>query len=71
MRIFSACLALETNTFSPMPTSYRNFLDQQAWQPGEHPAEPTMQTAAFWVTRRRAAAGRVSARNDIQKMRPG
>ena len=39
-----------------MPTSYRNFLDQQAWRPGEHPAEPTMQTAAFWVTRRRAAA---------------
>lgn len=56
MRIFSACLALETNTFSPMPTSYRNFLDQQAWRPGVHPAEPTMQTAAFWVTRRRAAA---------------
>ncbi|WP_145137978.1 M81 family metallopeptidase [Roseomonas gilardii] len=56
MRIFSACLALETNTFSPMPTSYQSFLDQQAWRPGEHPAEPTMQTAAFWVTRRRAAA---------------
>ena len=56
MRIFSACLAQETNTFSPMATSHRSFLEQQAWRPGEHPAEPTMQTAAFWVARERAAA---------------
>ncbi|GAA2859358.1 M81 family metallopeptidase [Aminobacter niigataensis] len=56
MRIFSACLSLEANTFSPMATSYQTFLAEQAWRPGEHPAEPTMQTAAFWVARRRAEA---------------
>lgn len=55
MRIFSACLSLEANTFSPMVTSYQTFLDEQAWRPGEHPAEPTMQTAAFWIARERAA----------------
>jgi microcystin degradation protein MlrC len=55
MRIFAACLSLETNTFSPMATSYQTFLDEQAWRPGEHPAEATMQTATFWVARERAA----------------
>jgi microcystin degradation protein MlrC len=53
MRIFSAGLSLETNTFSPMVTSYRTF-DRLDWRPGDTPGEPTMDTAAFWVAQRRA-----------------
>ncbi|MFT0861436.1 M81 family metallopeptidase [Ancylobacter sp. G4_0304] len=54
MRIFSAGLSLEVNTFSPLTTSYQSFLDDQTFRPGEHPPEPRMSTAAFWVARERA-----------------
>jgi microcystin degradation protein MlrC len=55
MRLFAASLNHETNTFSPMVTSWRCFAEQRAWRPGEHPPEPTLDTAAFWAARRRAA----------------
>jgi microcystin degradation protein MlrC len=56
MRIFSAGLALEANTFSPLPTSYQAFVEKLHFPPGQHPPTPTHQTAAFWVARERAAS---------------
>jgi microcystin degradation protein MlrC len=56
MRLFGAALGLETNTFAPVPTSYRAFLDKLYFPPGQHPDEPRHQTAALWVARRRAKA---------------
>ena len=55
MRLFSAALSHETNSFSPMLTPRQAFDSTLSWRPGEHPAQPTMPTAAFWVTRREAA----------------
>jgi microcystin degradation protein MlrC len=57
MRIFSATIATETNTFSPMPTSLDAYKDAVFLRPGEHPDEtPLMCTAPLWVARRRASA---------------
>ena len=57
MRLFSATIATETNTFSPLPTSMEAYREGVFLRPGEHPAEtPLMCTAPLWVARRRAAA---------------
>jgi microcystin degradation protein MlrC len=56
MRIFAASLGTETNTFSPIPTSYANFEASFAYGPGEHPDAPKHTTAPLYVARRRAAA---------------
>src|SRR5580692_4063995 len=57
MRLFSATIATETNTFSPMPTSLDAYKDGVFLRPGEHPDDtPLMCTAPLWVARRRAAA---------------
>jgi microcystin degradation protein MlrC len=57
MRIFSATLATETNTFSPLPTSLAAYKETVFLRPGEHPEDaPLMCTAPLWVARRRAAA---------------
>jgi microcystin degradation protein MlrC len=56
MRIFSATIATETNTFSPLPTSLAAYQEGVYLRPGEHPqASPLMCTAPLWVARRRAA----------------
>jgi microcystin degradation protein MlrC len=56
MRIFSATLATETNTFSPMPTSIDGFKESVFLRPGEHPDDaPRMCTAPLFVARNRAA----------------
>jgi microcystin degradation protein MlrC len=54
MRLFSATLATETNTFSPLPTSLDSFKETVFWRPGEHPDVPGMCTAPLFVARRRA-----------------
>ena len=55
MRIFSATIATETNTFSPMPTSLAGYQECVFLRPGEHPDDaPRMCTAPLWVARRRA-----------------
>lgn len=55
MRIFSATIATETNTFSPLPTSLRAFQESVFIRPGEHPTDaPRMCTAPLFVARRRA-----------------
>ena len=53
MRIFTAALALEANTFGPLPSAYRAFTDKTYFPPGQHPDYATLQTAAVWVTRAR------------------
>jgi microcystin degradation protein MlrC len=56
MRIFSATLATESNTFSPLPTSVESYKESVYLRPGEHPdGTPLMCTAPLFVARRRAA----------------
>ena len=55
MRLFTATLATETNTFSPLPTSIENYRESVFLRPGEHPADaPRMCTAPLFVGRKRA-----------------
>jgi microcystin degradation protein MlrC len=53
MRVFTATLGTETNTFSPLPTGLENFLETLHWPPGSHPAFPTEVTAPLWAARER------------------
>ena len=56
MRLFTATLATETNTFSPIPTSIENYREGVFYRPGEHPTDaPRMCTAPLMVGRARAA----------------
>jgi len=54
MKIFTAALGTETNTFSPVPTSMSSFSDYNLYRPGEHPDRPLEFTAPLWVARQRA-----------------
>ncbi len=55
MRLFSATIATETNTFSPLPTSIEAFRESVFLRPGEHPDDaPRMCTAPLFVARQRA-----------------
>ena len=55
MRLFSATIATETNTFSPLPTSLDAFKESVWLRPGEHPDDaPRMCTAPLFVARKRA-----------------
>src|SRR4051794_33205169 len=57
MRLFSATLATESNTFSPLPTALAAYMESVYLRPGEHPADaPRMCTAPLFVARRRAAS---------------
>ena len=54
MRLFTATLATETNTFSPLPTSIENYRKSVFLRPGEHPADaPRMCTAPLFVGQKR------------------
>jgi len=56
MRLFTATLATETNTFSPLPTSLASYQESVFLRPGEHPEDAArMCTAPLFVARRRAA----------------
>lgn len=55
MRIFTASLATESNSFSPIPTTRKDFEDRVWFRPGEHPDRPTHSTAPLFVARQRAA----------------
>src|SRR5947209_18294751 len=57
MRLFYAALALEANTFLPVPTSYQAFLDKLYYPPGKHPEKAGHQTGAI-------AAARAAAKRD-------
>src|SRR5262245_55586341 len=56
MRLFYAALALEANTFLPIPTSYQAFVEKIYYPPGNHPEKSGHQTGA--IAAARAAAKR-------------
>jgi microcystin degradation protein MlrC len=56
MRVFSASLATEINTFSPIPTDLSSFKEDFYYPPGTHPAEAHLFSAPLVVARRRAEA---------------
>ncbi|MBN9032476.1 MAG: M81 family metallopeptidase [Rhizobiales bacterium] len=56
MRIFTASLATETNTFSPVPTDLNAFKAAFYAGPGEHPETPTLCSSVVPILRRRARA---------------
>lgn len=56
MRVFSATLATETNTFAPLPTGLAAFRDRGYFPAGEHPDEPQLFTGPLWAARLRAEA---------------
>lgn len=53
MRIFTASLATETNTFSPLPTDLESFHSGFYAAAGEHPETPTLCSAVIPVLRKR------------------
>ncbi len=57
MRIFTASLATETNTFAPLPTDRRAFEETAYYPPGTHPDTPTLCSAPTVAARRLRAAG--------------
>jgi len=56
MRIFTASLATETNTFSPVPTDMNAFKAAFYAGPGEHPDTPTLCSSVVPILRRRGRA---------------
>jgi len=54
MRIFTASLATESNSFSPIPTARKDFESTIYFPPGTHPDRATHCTAPLYVARRRA-----------------
>ncbi|WP_152048749.1 M81 family metallopeptidase [Aureimonas psammosilenae] len=56
MRIFTASLATETNTFSPVPTDMHAFEAAFFARPGEHPDRPTLCSSPVPILRRRGRA---------------
>lgn len=56
MRIFTAALATETNTFAPICIDRRAFEESLYAPPGQHPATPTLCTAPITVGRAVCAA---------------
>lgn len=55
MRVFSASLATETNTFAPMPTGLASFKDRGCFAAGKHPAAMTLFSGPLWAARMRGA----------------
>ena len=55
LRVFTASLGTETNTFAPLPTDRSAFHGTFYCKPGEHPPTPTLCSAPIVVLRRRAA----------------
>ncbi|MGQ3212035.1 M81 family metallopeptidase [Shinella sp.] len=56
MRIFTASLATETNTFSPVPTDMNAFKAAFYAGPGEHPDTPTLCSSVVPILRHRGRA---------------
>lgn len=54
MRIFTASLATETNTFSPLPVDFSDFQAAFYAPPGQHPESPTLCSAPIVALRRLA-----------------
>jgi microcystin degradation protein MlrC len=56
MRIFSAGLGTETNTFAPLPTGLDAFTEHGCYPAGQHPPQMSFYGAPLFVARERAAA---------------
>ena len=54
MRIFTASLATETNTFAPMPTGLDSFRERGYFAAGQHPDHMTFFAGPLWALRQRA-----------------
>lgn len=54
MKIFTATLWCETNTFSPIKTDMDSFRNAGLYRPGEHPDAAFETTAPLWACRQRA-----------------
>jgi len=57
MRIFYAALALEANTFLPLPTAYQAFTEKLYYPPGRYPEKQSHQTGAMDAVRAHAKRG--------------
>ena len=53
-RVFTAALATEINTFSPLPVDLESFREQLLARPGEHPDHQTIHTGPVIAARRHA-----------------
>ncbi|MCG2630463.1 M81 family metallopeptidase [Bradyrhizobium sp. WYCCWR 13023] len=51
MRVFSAALATETNTFAPMPTGVSAFHERAYYPAGKHPDAMQMHGGPLWAAR--------------------
>ena len=51
MRVFSAALATETNTFAPMPTGLSSFHERAYFPAGQHPDAMQMHGGPLWAAR--------------------
>ena len=51
MRVFSAALATETNTFAPMPTGLSRFHERAYYPAGQHPDRMQMHSGPLWAAR--------------------
>jgi microcystin degradation protein MlrC len=54
MRVFTAALATETNTFAPMPTGLGSFRDRGYYPAGTHPDAMSFFAAPLWAARQRS-----------------
>ena len=54
MRVFTASLATETNTFAPLPTSLASFKEGGYFPAGTHPDQMTFFAGPLWAARQRA-----------------
>jgi microcystin degradation protein MlrC len=72
MKIFSAGLGTETNTFAPMPTSLAAFQERDYYPAGKHPDTVTFAGAPLYVARQRAReAGWTLAEGLVTSAQPG
>lgn len=56
MRIFTAALATETNTFSPLPTGLASYQERDFYPAGQHPDHLTGSAGPLWALREVSAA---------------
>jgi microcystin degradation protein MlrC len=54
MRVFTATLGTETNTFSPIPTGMDAFRKTFLTRAGQHPDQPSLFSGPLWAARQRA-----------------
>jgi microcystin degradation protein MlrC len=53
MRVFTATLATETNTFAPLPTGLSSFRERGYFKAGEHPEAMSFFAGPLWAARER------------------